>query len=64
MLGFMRRFGSRNSQRRETDFLIATIIVVFVLATLKSIADVAGCPARTLLFACLCVAMPIAVGRG
>ena len=40
VLGFLRRFGSRDSQRRETDLLIATIIVVFVLATLKSIADV------------------------
>jgi len=40
VLGFCRRLGSRGSPGRETDLLIATIIVVFVLATLKSIADV------------------------
>ena len=40
VLGFCRRLGSRGSRGRETDWLVATIIVVFVLATLKSIADV------------------------
>lgn len=40
VLGFCRRLGSRGQRGREMDLLIATIIVVFVLATLKSIADV------------------------
>ena len=40
VLGFCRRLRSRGSRGRETDLLVATIIVVFVLATLKSVADV------------------------
>ena len=40
VVGFCRRLGRRKGQGRETDLLVATICVVFVLATLKSIADV------------------------
>jgi hypothetical protein len=40
VLGFCRRLGRRAGQGRETDLLVATICVVFVLATLKTIADV------------------------
>ena len=40
VLGFCRRLGRRSGPGRETDLLVATIFVVFVLATLKSIADV------------------------
>jgi hypothetical protein len=38
--GFWRLLGRRGAPGRETTMLIATIIVAFVLATLKSIADV------------------------
>ena len=40
ILGFCRRLGRRPGQGRETDMLVAAICVVFVLATLKTIADV------------------------
>jgi hypothetical protein len=40
VLGFCRRLGRPDGQGRETDLLVSTISVVFVLATLKSIADV------------------------
>ena len=40
VLGFCRRLLRRTGQGRETDLLVAAICVVFVLATLKSIADV------------------------
>jgi hypothetical protein len=40
VLGFGRRLGLHGSPGHETDLLIATVIVVFVLATLKSVADV------------------------
>jgi 4-amino-4-deoxy-L-arabinose transferase-like glycosyltransferase len=40
VLGFCRRFRAGGLRGRETDLLIATMIVVFVLATLKTIADV------------------------
>jgi hypothetical protein len=40
VLGFCRRLGRRAGQGRETDLLVASICVVFVLATLKTIADV------------------------
>ena len=38
--GFLGRLRSRGSPGRDVDLLIATIFVVFVLATLKSVADV------------------------
>jgi Dolichyl-phosphate-mannose-protein mannosyltransferase len=40
VLGFCRHLCTRGARGRETDFLVATIIVVFVLATLKTVADV------------------------
>ena len=40
VLGFCRRLGTRDSPGRETDLLVAAIWAVFVVATLKSIADV------------------------
>jgi hypothetical protein len=40
VLGFCRRLSRRVAPRQETDLLIASIFLVFVLATLKSIADV------------------------
>jgi len=40
VLGFGARLGNREARGRGTDLLIATILLVFVLATLKSIADV------------------------
>jgi Dolichyl-phosphate-mannose-protein mannosyltransferase len=40
VLGVCRRLGRRAGQGRETDLLVASICVVFVLATLKTIADV------------------------
>ena len=40
VLGFCRRLGRRSGPGRETDLLVATIFVVVVLATLKSVADV------------------------
>ena len=40
VLGFCRRLWTRGRPGREIDLLVATIFVVFVLATLKSIADV------------------------
>jgi 4-amino-4-deoxy-L-arabinose transferase-like glycosyltransferase len=39
-LGFLRRLRNGAGPGRQADLLIATIVVVFVLATLKSIADV------------------------
>ena len=38
--GFLGRLRSRGGPGRDVDLLVATIFVVFVLATLKSIADV------------------------
>jgi hypothetical protein len=38
--GFLGRLRSRGGPGRDVDLLVATIVVVFVLATLKSIADV------------------------
>ena len=40
VLGFCRRLVRRDGQGRETDLLVAAICMVFVLATLKTIADV------------------------
>jgi Dolichyl-phosphate-mannose-protein mannosyltransferase len=40
VLGFCRRIATRDTPERETDLLVATIYVVFILATLKSVADV------------------------
>jgi hypothetical protein len=40
VIGFCRRLGRQREQGRQTDLLVASIFVVFVLATLKSIADV------------------------
>jgi hypothetical protein len=40
VLGFCRRLGTRAGPGRETDLLVGSIFVVFVLATLKSIADI------------------------
>jgi 4-amino-4-deoxy-L-arabinose transferase-like glycosyltransferase len=40
VLGFCRRLLTRGAPGRQTDLMVATIYVVFVLATLKSIADV------------------------
>jgi len=40
VLGFCRRLWTRDAPGRETDLLAAAILVMFVLATLKSIADV------------------------
>jgi hypothetical protein len=40
VVGFCKRLGRRDVNGRQTDLLVATICVVFVLATLKSIADV------------------------
>jgi hypothetical protein len=40
VLGFWRRLKKRAGPGSETDLMVATIFVVFVLATLKSIADV------------------------
>jgi len=40
VLGFCRRLASQRGPGRETDLLVATVFLVFVLATLKSIADV------------------------
>ncbi len=40
VLGFGARLADREARGRGTDLLIATILLVFVLATLKSIADV------------------------
>jgi len=40
VLGLCRRLWTRNAPGRETDLLVAAIFVVFVLATLKRIADV------------------------
>jgi hypothetical protein len=40
VLGFWRRLTTRGSPGRETDLLAASLVLVFVLATLKSIADV------------------------
>jgi hypothetical protein len=38
--GYFRRLRVRGGPGRETDLMVATIFVVFVLATLKSVADV------------------------
>jgi hypothetical protein len=38
--GFLGRLNMRNRPGRETDLLVASIALVFVLATLKSVADV------------------------
>jgi Dolichyl-phosphate-mannose-protein mannosyltransferase len=40
VVGFCRHVRQRKGQGRETDLLVVTIAVVFVIATLKSIADV------------------------
>jgi 4-amino-4-deoxy-L-arabinose transferase-like glycosyltransferase len=40
VLGFCKRLGRRGEPGREADLLVATVYVVFVLATLKSVADV------------------------
>jgi hypothetical protein len=40
VLGFCRRLATRAGPGRETDLLVGSIFVVFVLATLKSIADI------------------------
>jgi 4-amino-4-deoxy-L-arabinose transferase-like glycosyltransferase len=40
VLGFCRRLWTRGGQGRETDLMVAMIFVAFVVATLKSIADV------------------------
>ncbi len=40
ILGFCRRLGTRGKPGRDIDILAATVYVVFVLATLKSVADV------------------------
>ncbi len=40
VLGFCGRLRTRGAQGRQTDLLVATVAVVFVLATLKSVADV------------------------
>jgi 4-amino-4-deoxy-L-arabinose transferase-like glycosyltransferase len=40
VVGFCKRLRERTGPGRETDLLVATICVVFVMATLKSIADV------------------------
>ena len=40
VVGFCKRLGRNHGHERQTDLLIATICVVFVGATLKSIADV------------------------
>jgi len=40
VVGYFRRLRVRGRPGRETDLLVATIFVVFVLATLKSVADV------------------------
>ncbi len=40
VLGFGARLADRNASGRGTDLLIATILIVFVLATLKRVADV------------------------
>jgi hypothetical protein len=40
VVGFLGRLGTRGVPGRDTDLLVATAVAVFVLATLKSIADV------------------------
>ena len=40
VVGFLGRLRSRGGNGRDVDILVATIFVVFVLATLKSVADV------------------------
>jgi 4-amino-4-deoxy-L-arabinose transferase-like glycosyltransferase len=40
VLAFCRRLGTRGKPGRDIDLLVATVFVVFVLATLKQIADV------------------------
>jgi hypothetical protein len=40
VLGFCSRLRTRHVRGRETDLLVATIFAVFVLATLKAVADV------------------------